>query len=284
MKQEKRKRRWRGWLLAGLVLSGILYWENNTLGVQEYTVRSHALPMAFEGFRVLQVSDLHGKSFGKDHEHLLKAASDAKPDIIAITGDLADEQTDVASLEPLLSGLRNIAPVYFVTGNHEWSLTKQDRQTLFSMLEQADVRRLKNEYLTLGKDDAQIVLAGVDDPFGPAERKTPKDVVEEIRAEHGADAYVLMLSHRNDELDLWAKLGVQTVLCGHAHGGVVRIPGVGGVFGTSHEFFPEYDAGLFEKNETDMVISRGLGGHKLLPVRVCNRPELVTVILERENP
>ncbi|MBQ1264456.1 MAG: metallophosphoesterase [Oscillospiraceae bacterium] len=284
MEGRKRNRRLGRWLLAGLVLSGILYLDNNTLGVQEYAVQSDALPAAFDGFRILQVSDLHGKSFGKDHERLLEAAAKTNPDLIAITGDLADEQTDLPSLAPLLTGLRNIAPVYFVTGNHEWSLKKDERQTLFSMLEQADVRWLKNEYLMLGKDDAKIVLAGADDKFGPADQKKPKEVVDEIRAEHGDDAYILMLSHRNDELDLWAKLGVQTVLCGHAHGGVVRLPMLGGVFGTSHEFFPEYDAGVFTKNETTMVISRGLGGHKLLPVRVCNRPELVTVILERENP
>ena len=283
MKHDRRNANWHRWLLAGLVLSGILYLENNTIDVHEYTVCKQALPAAFDGFRILQVSDLHGKRFGNDHEWLLKAAAEARPDIIAITGDLADEQTDLSILPSLLRGLRNIAPMYFVTGNHEWSLTKTERQTLLSMLEQADVKWLNNEHLTLEQDGGQIVLAGVDDPFGPADQKTPTQVVEEIRAECGEDAYVLMLSHRNDELDLWAKLGVQTVLCGHAHGGVVRLPGVGGVFGTSHEFFPEYDAGVYERNETSVVISRGLGGNKLLPVRICNKPELVTVILEREN-
>lgn len=283
MKQEKRNGRWRKWLLAGLVLSGILWVENNTVEMREYTVCKQDLPAAFGGLRVLQVSDLHGKRFGKDHAWILKSAAEARPDIIAVTGDLADEQTDISSLPTLLRGLRELAPVYFVTGNHEWSLTKEERQTLFSMLEQEDIRWLRNEYLTLEKDGAKIVLAGVDDPFGPADKKTPAQLVGEIRAEVGDDAYILMLSHRNDELDLWAKLGVQTVLCGHAHGGVVRLPVVGGVFGTSHEFFPEYDAGVYERNETSVVISRGLGGNKLLPVRICNRPELVTVILEREN-
>ena len=92
-----------------------------------------------------------------------------------------------------------------------------------------------------------------------------------------------MLSHRNDELPLWAHMGVQTVLCGHGHGGIVRLPGIGAVFGTHMDLFPDYTAGLYEKDGTAMVVSRGLGGSRKLPLRIGNRPEVVTVVLQTEN-
>ena len=93
----------------------------------------------------------------------------------------------------------------------------------------------------------------------------------------------LLLSHRNDELPLWAHMGVQTVLCGHGHGGIVRLPGIGAVFGTHMDLFPDYTAGLYEKDGTAMVVSRGLGGSRKLPLRIGNRPEVVTVVLQTEN-
>ena len=121
-------------------------------------------------------------------------------------------------LPPLLDGLTALAPTFYVTGNHEWVLSREKREALFSMLDAAGVVRLQNEYRLLKKGQASIVLAGVDDPNGPYDQKRPAQLVREIRQSRGRDAYILMLSHRNDELDLWANMGVQTVLCGHGHG------------------------------------------------------------------
>lgn len=124
---------------------------------------------------------------------------------------------------------------------------------------------------------------GRGDPNGPYDQKRPAQLVREIRQQYGKDAYILMLSHRNDELPLWAHMGVQTVLCGHGHGGIVRLPGIGAVFGTHMDLFPDYTAGLYEKDGTAMVVSRGLGGSRKLPLRIGNRPEVVTVVLRTEN-
>ena len=135
----------------------------------------------------------------------------------------------------------------------------------------------------LEKGQASIVLAGVDDPNGPYDQKRPAQLVREIRQSRGRDAYILMLSHRNDELDLWANMGVQTVLCGHGHGGIVRLPFVGAVFGTHLDLFPDYTAGLYRKGQTSMIVSRGLGGSRKLPLRIGNRPEIVTVILKTDS-
>lgn len=274
----------RKWLPPLLMLAGGLLWFGNcTVGSTTIRVKSAALPAAFSGLRISVVADLHGSCFGKGHSMLLDTVRKQKPDLIALCGDLADEQTEPESLRPLLTGLTEIAPTFFVTGNHEWVMPRADRQRLFALLEETGVRRLENEWQLVEKDGEAIVLAGVDDPNGPAEQISPAQLVAQIRAACGEQMYLLMLAHRNDQLDLWAELGIDLVLCGHAHGGVVRLPFVGGVFGTHYELFPEYTAGLYEKGGTAMVLSRGLGGSRRLPLRIGNRPEVVLVELEAEQ-
>ena len=107
------------------------------------------------------------------------------------------------------------------------------------------VIRLENDYRVLERDGQRLVIAGVDDPNGPADQKTAPELVREIRSAYGEDVFILALCHRNDQLPLWAGLDVPVVLAGHAHGGIVRLPGLGGVFGTHYEFFPGDDAGLY---------------------------------------
>ena len=246
MQEKKRSRTRSRWLLpAALVLAGAAWFENFTLSTSTVTVSSAALPEAFSGLRIVQISDLHGRRFDAESRYLLDLVRLQSPDLIALTGDLADEFTDFSMLPPLLEGLTALAPTFYVTGNHEWVLSREKRAALFSLLDAAGVVRLQNEYRLLEKGPASIVLAGVDDPNGPYDQKRPAQLVREIRQAEGKDAYILMLSHRNDELDLWANMGVQTVLCGHGHGGIVRLPFVGAVFGTHLDLFPDYTAGLF---------------------------------------
>lgn len=268
---------------ALVLLAGFAWYENQAIQVETFRLRAGNLPQAFSSMRVVQISDLHGELFGPDSERLLAAVERAKPDLIAITGDLADEYTELSMLRPLITGLCALAPVFYVTGNHEWVLPRQTRQQVFDILDECGAVRLQNEYRLLKKDGETIVLAGVDDPNGPYDQKTPAQLVTEIRARCGEDAYILMLSHRNDQLELWAGLGVDAVLCGHAHGGVVRLPVLGGVFGTRYDLFPDYTAGVYTQGKTQVLVSRGLGRSHRVPLRVCNRPQLVVAVLERED-
>ena len=246
-----------------------------------FRLRASALPRAFSSLRVVQISDLHGEVFGENSRRLIDAVRGAKPDLIAVTGDLADEFTDFSMFRPLVSGLRAIAPAFYVTGNHEWVLSREKRQQVFDILDECGVVRLQNEYRVLKKDGETMVLAGVDDPNGPYDQKTPEQLVAEIRRTCGDDAYILMLSHRNDQIEMWAQLGVDAVLCGHAHGGVVRLPVLGGVFGTRYDLFPAYTAGVYTQGKTQVLVSRGLGRSHRVPLRICNRPQLVVAVLER---
>ena len=156
----------------------------------------------------------------------------------------------------------------------------ENRKEWFQLLEQCGITRLENEFVTLSRGEDTIVLAGVDDPNGPRDQKTPEALLGEIHAEN-PDAYTIVLCHRNDQLERMARLSADLVLSGHAHGGVVRLPFVGAIFGTHYEFFPDYTAGLYRLGRTSLVVSRGLGGSRRIPVRIGNRPEIPVITLRR---
>ncbi len=266
-------------LLALLALfalaAGFVYWQNFTLQVEPVELFFESLPPQFDGLRVAELSDLHGRSFGKNNVRLLRTLQKARPDMICICGDLFDEKTDLTILEPLLTGLTDIAPVYYVTGNHEWQV--KNLREILQKMRAWGVTVLENEGRVLSRGGAEMVVAGVHDPCGPYDMKTPAALVRELRSAQGND-FILMLSHRNDELAMWSQLGVQLVLSGHCHGGVVRLPFVGGVFGTRRELFPEYDAGVYRKDGTTLFVSRGLG-YTNVHFRLFNRPHVPIMIL-----
>ena len=163
------------WLLPALAALTAAGWlGNSAIVTKEYTIASRRLPEAFSGMRIVQISDLHGKRFGKDDARLLRAVRQARPDLIALTGDFADELTELSALEPLLEGLTALAPVFYVTGNHEWVMDGAQRRELFALLDGCGVVRLRNSWRVLKSGGCRIVLAGVDDPNGPADQKTPE--------------------------------------------------------------------------------------------------------------
>lgn len=266
-------------LLALLALfalaAGFVYWQNFTLQVEPVELFFESLPPQFDGLRVAELSDLHGRSFGKNNVRLLRTLQKARPDMICICGDLFDEKTDLTMLEPLLTGLTDIAPVYYVTGNHEWQV--KNLREILQKMRAWGVTVLENEGRVLSHGGAEMVVAGVHDPCGPYDMKTPAALVRELRSAQGND-FILMLSHRNDELAMWSQLGVQLVLSGHCHGGVVRLPFAGGVFGTRRELFPEYDAGVYRQDGTTLFVSRGLG-YTNVHFRLFNRPHVPIMIL-----
>lgn len=267
-------------LLALLALfalaAGFVYWQNFTLQVEPVELFFESLPPQFDGLRVAELSDLHGRSFGKNNVRLLRTLQKARPDMICICGDLFDEKADLTMLGPLLTGLTDIAPVYYVTGNHEWQV--KNLREILQKMRAWGVTVLENEGRVLSRGGAEMVVAGVHDPCGPYDMKTPAALVRELRSAQGND-FILMLSHRNDELAMWSQLGVQLVLSGHCHGGVVRLPFVGGVFGTRRELFPEYDAGVYRQDGTTLFVSRGLG-YTNVHFRLFNRPHVPIMILK----
>lgn len=283
-KPQKTKRRRTGpviiLLLAALI--AFLFYDSNTrLTVHEYPVGFSDLPGAFDGYRIVQLSDIHTAVYGEDNSVLIDAVREARPDSIAITGDLINNDDDsdeaLGIITPLIRSLVKIAPVYYVTGNHEWDSGWV--RTLMKTLADCGVTVLRNDYVNLSIGAASIVLAGIDDPNGPADMETPEQIVTEIRATEGED-FLVLLAHRNNYLDRFSKLGVDLVLCGHAHGGLIRIPFLGGMLGPSAEFFPKYSSGVYSEGNTTMFVSRGVGNNTGIP-RFLDNPEVAVVILKK---
>ncbi len=176
-------------------LPWFLYDQNNRLDVSEILVSSPKLPDAFSGFRIVLLSDGHGKVFGDDNAGILQAVQQARPDLIVYTGDIIDEEEQLSDVVPLARGLSQIAPTYYVTGNHEWAV--REMSALFAMLKENGVTPLRNAYVPIKRDGASILLCGVDDPNGPYDQKTPLALYQEVKATEG-DGFSILLAHRNN--------------------------------------------------------------------------------------
>jgi len=273
-------------ILLVLVLAAvvILVDSNTRLVTTEFGLYYGNLPAAFDGYRIVVLSDIHAAEIGKGNETLIDIVSNAKPDMIAITGDLIDKvqaakpvwkQLEIAG--QLIEGLTPIAPVYYVTGNHEWD--SGEIWSLLALLEEKGVHVLRNNYTLLESGGETIILAGTDDPNGPADMVKPRKFIRGIFDAEG-EGFTVVLTHRNSNLDLYGALGVDLVLCGHAHGGLIRLPFTDGLIGPRLDFFPTHTNGLYTAGGTNMVVSRGVGNH-MGWTRFLNNPQVVVVELRR---
>ena len=286
MSQRPARRRGRGrralliLLLLTVFGAAFLWWSNRSLQVDRFTYASPRLPAGFDGCVVVQLSDLHGALFGENNQDLVDAVRAENPDYIFLTGDLLDRyrRTPQSYAVDLGRAMAAIAPTYFVTGNHEWALP--DVPGLKAQLEEAGVTVLSNEFTTLERNGDAIVLAGIDDPNGYADQKTPEELAAEVEAA-GDSPYWLLLAHRNTLFaDRYSRLGANLTICGHGHGGLIRLPFTDGLVSTDRTFFPTYTAGFYAANGARVFVSRGLGNSGRT-FRLFNRPQVVVLTLEK---
>ncbi|MBE7005377.1 MAG: hypothetical protein E7425_14065 [Ruminococcaceae bacterium] len=271
-------------LLTVLALLALgVWWGNNCIETDVFTFASPSLPREFEGFRIAQLSDLHGKQFGEGNAKLVDAVAAQKPDVIALTGDLVDAESSVADVVPLIEGLVELAPVYYVTGNHEWGCGKA--QEVMKTLRALGVTCLENEFVRIERGGGHILLAGVHDPNGHADQKTPELLAQELYASE-MNPWWLLLAHRNTQFNgRYCRLGANLTLCGHAHGGVWRLPFTDGLIGTDLRPFPTFTSGFYRCTDEGcqrawVFVSRGLGNSPHWLPRLFNHPQLAVIVLE----
>jgi len=276
-----------GYILIILLIIAVpvlIIWvdSNNRLVTTEYILRYDELPEAFDGYRIVLLADLHGAEHGRNNNRLVKAIENAKPDIITIAGDLVDRyqqgkpvDKQLKTAETLVAQLTEIAPVYYVTGNHEWDIG--DVYPLLTMLEDNGVIVLRNQFKRLTRGNDSIILAGIEDPGGPADMQKPDVFIQDIFLKEKFD-FMMVLNHRNYSLPMLSRLGVDLILSGHAHGGMVRLPFTDGLIGPAYELFPTNTSGVYTQGDTNMVVSRGLGNH-FGWTRFLNNPQVVVVEL-----
>lgn len=268
-------------LIMVVLLCYYLYFQNTELQVSSYDIVDSRIPKEFNEYKIVQVSDFHNTQSNKLTDDLVKEIKIQNPDIIVITGDLIDSRkTEIDVAISFIKKIKNIAPIYFVNGNHEARISKYS--TLKEMLENEMVIVLENKTEVLEIDGAKINLIGINDPntsYHPYALDSKKIKNELTDTNYDKNNYSILLSHRPELFNTYVDNELDLVLTGHAHGGQVRIPFIGGLVSPNQGLFPKYTSGKFKEDNTNMIVSRGIG-NSIIPFRVNNRPELVIVQLK----
>ena len=281
---KKKTRRWIAAIAAAAVLSLLgwaLVWGNTALVTANVLVCSNGIPEAFDAYKIVQISDLHDAQIGENNEKLIAMTAETEPDCIVLTGDFVDSSRfhPERSLS-VAESLVKIAPVYYVSGNHEAILPDEDYQALTDGLRGLGVCVLEDESAELTRGGQSIRLIGLTDiGFHPGTLEEKKDALRTaLSALLPEDEFSVTLAHRPELMDVYTECGAPLVLSGHAHGGQIRLPGIGGLIAPGQGLFPKYTEGKYEENGTTLVVSRGIG-NSVLPLRVNDRPQIVVVQL-----
>ncbi|MPW25785.1 metallophosphoesterase [Alkalibaculum sp. M08DMB] len=265
-------------VIGGALLGFLwLHFENNHITRTNIKYTNDKLPSLFDGYTVLHVSDLHNKEFGHNQSKLIDKTKSIKPDIIVITGDFIDSNRP--NMDISMTYIREaikIAPIYYVPGNHESRF--EHYEILVNKLHSLGVNVLDNISIPIYKEDQNIFIAGIQDPSFVSENTTQFDMILDCLKTTKKN-FSILLSHRPEKFNVYVKHNFDLVFTGHAHGGQVRLPFVGGLLSPNQGFLPKYTSGIYQKFKTSMIVSRGLGNSSF-PFRVFNTPELVVVTLE----
>ena len=263
-------------MLIIIILIPFCLYQNKHLVITTYTYESEKLGAELDGYRIVQISDLHNATFGKGNKKLLKTIRSCSPDIIVITGDLVDSNhTNVERAVAFVEEAVKIAPVYYVTGNHEYWLDPSENEQMMQGILAAGAYDLDDEAVRIEKGDSSFLLVGLDDQHLSDE--TLKNLLQEQKNELS-----IVLAHEPQYFQNYANAGADLVLTGHAHGGQIRLPFAGGIVAPDQGFLPEYTSGQYNSADTEMIVSRGLG-NSIIPVRLFNYPEVVCVELRCKN-
>lgn len=264
-----------------------IFWGNTSIEITEIEVASKKIPISFSEFRIAQVSDLHNAEFGKENSRLLKKLYESQADIIVITGDLVDaNHTNIEAALDFVKEVIKVIPIYYVTGNHEASIGELYYNSFKLELEKIGVVVLEDDALQITKNEDQITLVGLSDPDFTIKGDLFEEVPSMIEAKinnltFNRENFSILLAHRPELFETYVKDDIDLILCGHTHGGQIRLPFIGGLVAQNQGFFPSYDAGLYVSDDKSMIVSRGLG-NSIIPIRINNRPEIVLITLVTE--
>lgn len=253
---------------------GFIYINQQWLQLTKYSVVLKKLPKKMDGLRIVQISDLHHARFGDKQRQLIQKVREQKPDIIVITGDLVDRYNyDLDRSLEAVRGFVKIAPVYYVVGNHEVSTNDTDH--IKAKLTEIGVHVLSNRSENFSMNGATIQIIGIDDPLSG---KTTDEMLN--LALNGVDPskFQILLAHRPEYYKNYVQHGVDLTFNGHAHGGQIRIPGLGGMIDHQLHLFPSHIDGVEQIGDMTQIISRGLGNSGST-IRIFNRPEIVVAEL-----
>ncbi len=259
-----------------ILLISFCYWQNNGLMLTEYNFMSDKVTEELDGFKIIQVSDLHNKRFGANQQRLIELIKKQEPDIIVVTGDVIDSnRTDVDTAIEFMELAVAIAPIYYITGNHEEWVEPEVKESLLKQMEQTGTKIMDNKSILIESGGDSFRLMGL------AEASLLSNQLSEMTKEFDLEKeLIVLLAHEPQYIRQYSMANVDLVLSGHAHGGQFRLPFIGGIVAPDQGILPEYTEGVHKEGDTTMIISRGLG-NSVIPLRLFNRPEVVSVELKR---
>lgn len=275
----------RGFFVCFILFLIYVVYSNWQINVTTYEIYSDEIPTSFKGFKIAQVSDLHNRDFGEGFTRLIKKIHAQNPDIVVLTGDMVSAtDTDFTPFYHFITEITNYYPIYYIVGNHEQALEEQKLKELKQFLTANGVIILDNEFVTLEDGEDKIYLYGM--WYHLMYYKNAKDNSIHFGTEQmnkilstKKDGFSIGLIHNPVYFHTYADWGMDLVLSGHMHGGIINVPFKGGLLSPEIEFFPTFDAGYFKYKDSQMIISRGLGDSIPIP-RLFNTPELVMIELK----
>lgn len=266
--------------------------ENRKIKITQYCISSPKIPEQFQNCRFLVLADLHNACFGEDNEGLLQRIREQKPDYILIAGDMIvgkpEQSTDVPAR--LIEELARDYPIYYAKGNHEkrTSLYPDIYGDLWEEYQkrlEGKVTWLFNDRIALTRSGDSIWLYGLDIDTKYYKRfrhrRMEASYLTECLGEPEPGEYGILLAHNPDYFREYAGWGADLVLSGHLHGGLIRLPGLGGMLSPMFHLFPRYDRGRYEEQDSIMLLSGGLGSHTF-KFRVNNLPEILVITVSQE--
>lgn len=263
------------WLLILLLLgTGYIVIGEEILVTEYHTFESAKIQ---NQFRVVCIADMHNKEFGKDNKYLVERIEAEKPDIIAIVGDMnIRSDSDNSKVVTLLNQIKAIAPVYYVLGNHERDAALEPGATIIEDIKATGVTLLEDEITQIEVKDQKVALTGLT-VFHQSDGSEHFGTLIPQTEEYSKDELTIVLCHYPEYYMWWLKdRDFDIMLAGHAHGGLIRIPFVGGLYAPEQGMYPEYTDGIYSHGKSTMVLTKGLGRSSDIP-RVNNPPEILVL-------
>ncbi len=251
----------------------------NKLNVVNYNILTDKINSKV---KIAVITDLHSCQYGENQEDLIKAIDKEKPELILLVGDIYDDVMPNENTSILLADISEKYPMYYVTGNHEyWSA---DINGLISLVESYGIKVLDGSFDTININGNEVNVCGVTDPdvmSYTTDGENIRSQLDKLKDVHQNGNYTILLAHRPELINTYNEYDFDLVLSGHAHGGQWRIPIIlNGFYAPNQGFFPKFAGGMYEFDEMDFVVSRGLAKESTRVPRFYNRPELVIVEIE----
>ena len=276
-------------ICIALIFISILMCFITKIDVTKYTISNEKIPEEFNGFKIVQLSDFHSKGYRNTTEDIISKVKDINPDIIVMTGDMVSwDMEDIDEVKVLIKSLVELYPIYYIDGNHEHlaEILRPGKYVAFiEFMKELGVTTIKNDYIEIYKGDKSINLYGINLPLDGAtglyvnKFQLEKNYVEKTLPEVDNDKFNILLAHTPTFIKQYSQWGADLVLCGHMHGGIVRIPFTNiGLLSPERTIFPKYAAGKFKVNGSIMIVNRGIGGSSF-DLRLFNNPEITVITL-----